>query len=353
MKNWATRIGLVGAILAPCFAYGQDIDDLLDPNHSLPDYVADTTRGVVVDRKTLEEQRRVLLEQFTKGQCSPAIAQVGGNVTVNCYLLSEAEKEGVFVVDRVTKLVPSDDKEKSASLDVVMSNMRAADVWIKRVTVVGLGSSNARCNPNPIATFRYKVSITAGQEVTAKVSSPEEKLALPVTVKIGEFEHSYCDGYLFLSYDQSIKVPKREKLSYVLTVDSIQLELVDSAVTVGFNENMTSRRDMDDKPIPRLGLSLSQVRDMGGVARSLTPRRLFEQGGPSYRAPLWGAWFVFLQLDDGTIVGGKTGFGASQSDKTKVWDGEAGGGPLYGELEKVGIPAPVAAKLFASHWIQR
>ncbi len=344
---------LLASVMTLAPAQAQDLDRLLNEKRDLPDFSVNPQTGEVLDKAALQKRRDEMVRQFTEGQCSPAVAHVGGNVTIICHSVAKAEENGTLVVERVTKLIPKDESDPTASFDIILSNMRTADAWVKKITIAGLGSSNGGCNPNPIATFRYRIDLSQGRETRAVVSAPDAKEGLPAQAKVGTLQHSYCDGYLVVSYDQSVRLPKREKISYVLEIGEIEFQLLDASVSGGYYWGTKEQVSKDDFVIPRLGLTLDGVKAIGGIARGLTPHSLLEDRGPSYAAPIWSNWFVFIHLDDGSIIAGKTGFGKSSSDLSERAEGEENLTPLYSDLEQAGIPAAVASRLFGTYWVRK
>lgn len=243
------------------------------------------------------------LKQQTLGWCSPAVANVEGDVNVICTNTEKSETDKrapLLAIDRVSKL-SSDDG--SLALDIIISNSGTSNGWINKIGLIGLGASNAACNPNAIATFRYDASFKIDQgEVSGSIKAPNDDLAIGAKgVMTGHFEHEYCDGYFFATYPQTVKIPSNDKISYIIRFKSIELIIKD-----GYSKHLER-----DAKIPRLGMSINEEIKFQTMrhffAKSehkdmFSGKEFFGGAGPSYHLPMWKSWILVFYTDEGQIL---------------------------------------------------
>lgn len=192
-------------------------------------------------------------------------------------------------------------EEDSLSVEAVIANRRREDTWINRVTFLGLGTTNSVCNPNPIPTFRYELSLAlTGTEICGETRAPGDTLGLPVK---GHLKHVYGDGYLVFSFEQVIKVPSKDRISYILTFRDVALDLTGATPP---NFSFFGQANDADAPIPRLGLTTTQF---STLAKASGPRRVpareFFLGcsdrGPSYWGPSWSSLLLVFHSEDNQV----------------------------------------------------
>jgi len=199
---------------------------------------------------------------------------------------SQDQNVGKVEFDRVTAL---ESDSATFSLDVILSNTTPNKVFVVEVSLIGFGSGNEICNPNPVATFSYHLGLKLRTpNVSGKVKDKSEDFGLPVR---GRYSHSYCEGWFMSSYPQTIELPPNSKTSYVIHVDEIDLVLTEAS----------SKFLRADQPIPGLGLTLDNVRaaEKAGLwsdPKDLEPKKFFAGIGPSYFCPLWKQWFICFHL---------------------------------------------------------
>jgi hypothetical protein len=141
-----------------------------------------------------------------------------------------------FAIDRITRLVSSDglasdifgvklDDIFGVKLDIVISNRTLKNIYISKFIILLIGANNNGCNPNPIATFKYDATLRiSNMEINGSVTAPGDTDGLPVS---GDYVHSYCDGYLLASYNQTVPVTPNSKISYVLSLRELDAKATD------------------------------------------------------------------------------------------------------------------------------
>ena len=67
-------------------------------------------------------------------------------------------------IERVTKL---NSQDNILALDIVISNRANVDKYVNQITIANLSISNNVCNPNPIPTFTYSLTLTLKQNIVS------------------------------------------------------------------------------------------------------------------------------------------------------------------------------------------
>jgi hypothetical protein len=186
-------------------------------------------------------------------------------------------------------LLESDNKEFAS--DIILTNSLDKDIWVEKISILGLGTSNNICNPNPIATIKYNISLTIKDSlVIGNVKKEKESLSIPVK---GYLKHKYCDGVLMLNYFQTFKIPAHEKISYIPVFNKLRIN-VEDAVAESFKDTLS---------VPRLGISVKQLNQHKKLlSRNENSLNYFTNTNPSYYAPLWSSIVIIFHLDDGQII---------------------------------------------------
>jgi hypothetical protein len=249
-------------------------------------------------------------------------------------------------LERVTVL---DTKDDTLAIDMIIANSSPEDRYIDKVSFANIGVSNNVCNPNPIVTFTYNLGLQIqGGVVSGSLSEPGDTASIPAS---GSSEHSYCDGYFAVSYQQEIKVPASSKISYVLKISSLSLKTTEvtpptqaawstmDQICMAFKDckpdskngnkctfpktfNIDTGKRIDVKSIcskwqpptpdtyviPRIGLPSNVLRiaaKAGKLDRATKPKEFLLNTEPYYGGPAWSDCFVILHTDDGAEEFGK------------------------------------------------
>ncbi len=210
------------------------------------------------------------------------------------------ERQPPVALERVSRL---ESTGESVSYDIILSNATASPSWVKKISLVGLGTTNSVCNPNPIATFEYQAALkVVGEEAKATIKQASDKIGMQAK---GRLMHAYCDGYFVLSYLQTVKLAPRDKLSYILTIQELDMSLAGGK----------SSSNDDTKPVARLGLSVSDVKSMfSEKPRKFSPKDFLIETGPSYYGPSWSSLQIVVELDTGELLFGKIMQGSWPTD---------------------------------------
>lgn len=208
--------------------------------------------------------------------------------------------------------------------DIIISNNSSADVYVSKFILLLIGSSNSGCNPNPIVTFKYDVQLRADRgNVVGRISAPGEQDGLPVT---GTLVQSYCDGYLLVSYAQSLLVSKQSKVAYVMSfvgfdrtakeiiapkygrLDSLcgLVDLLDKKSKRKSDDPCREKTPVDEQKIAFLGYSPKELREKKdkGELNGAVPLRLFIKAGDgiSYLAPHLSDCVIIALTDNGSVA---------------------------------------------------
>lgn len=248
--------------------------------------------------------------QSSQGDCSPNISGRVENITVICNDRSVG-RIGSIEVTRFSRLLPTREaKDDFVAFDAIISNGSLTSTWVEDITLIGLGNANTYgCNPNPVATFRYKVELSVSDSVEGVVFKEADVIGAPITGTLkGSMEHQYCDGYLLINYRQDVEIPSKQRISYVLIMNAIEL---DFSAAYPFPENYPP-----DRSIPRLGLSINEINIAGAFGhldRESAASEVVSGSGPGYFLPIWTNWIVIFRMSDGQFVHGQLGSSTSLS----------------------------------------